>query len=159
MMEFHVSRLSREKYGFDQLLFSLNGNVIFANFQAARKFAQQINAQKKPGDAGYISAGQMNALGLIDEIFHLVVSEYYQEYGKDLRDSLYTEISHKLGEEKLLATLSAFSQDFPPVQVFQGKITLQEYLEGTTEGVANTKIALEELLMLWLTNQNPAAAV
>ena len=98
MMEFHVSRLSREKYGFDQLLFSLNGNVIFANFQAARKFAQQINAQKSPGDTGYVSAGQINALGLIDEIFHLIVAEYYQEYGKDLRDALYMDISTRLGE-------------------------------------------------------------
>jgi len=159
MMEFHVSRLSREKYGFDQLLFSTNGNVIFANFQAARKFAQQINATKKPGDAGFVSAGQMNALGLIDEIFHLVVSEYYKEYGKDLRDALYTEISHKLGEEKLLATLTAFSREFPPVQVYQGQLSVQDYLKGSTDGVANSKIALEELLMLWLTNQNPAAAV
>ena len=47
MMEFHVSRASRDKYQFNQVLFSLNGNVIFANFQAARQFAAQINAQKK----------------------------------------------------------------------------------------------------------------
>ncbi len=159
MMEFHVSRLSREKYGFDQLLFSLNGNVIFANFQAARKFAQQINAQKSPGDTGYVSAGQINALGLIDEIFHLVVAEYYQEYGKDLRDALYMDISTRLGEEKLLATLTAFCGEFPPVQVFQGQLTLKDYLDGSTEGVANTKLALEELLMLWLTNRNPAAGI
>ena len=67
MMEFHVSRASRDKYQFDQVLFSLNGNVIFANFQAARQFAAQINAQKKPGDKGFVSPGQINALGLIDD--------------------------------------------------------------------------------------------
>lgn len=159
MMEFHVSRLSREKYDFDELLFSLNGNVVFANFQAARMFAQKINAQKSPGSSGFISAGQINALGLIDEIFHLIAAEYYQEYGKDLRDSLYTEISNKLGEEKLLATLTAFSNEFPPVHVYQGRISLQDYLKGSTDGVANVKVALEEMLMLWLTNENPAAAV
>ena len=91
-MEFHVSRASRDKYQFDQVLFSLNGNVIFANFQAARQFAAQINAQKKPGDKGFVSPGQINALGLIDEIFHLIVSQYYQEYGKDIREALYTEL-------------------------------------------------------------------
>ena len=159
MMEFHVSRLSREKYDFDELLFSLNGNVVFANFQAARMFAQKINAQKSPGSSGFISAGQINALGLIDEIFHLIAAEYYQEYGKDLRDSLYTEISNKLGEEKLLATLTAFSNEFPPVHVYQGRISVQDYLKGSTDGVANVKVALEEMLMLWLTNENPAAAV
>ncbi|HQM65209.1 MAG TPA: alpha-amylase family glycosyl hydrolase, partial [Anaerolineaceae bacterium] len=157
MMEFHVSRASRDKYQFDQVLFSLNGNVIFANFQAARQFAAQINAQKKPGDKGFVSPGQINALGLIDEIFHLIVSQYYQEYGKDIREALYTELISKLGKEKVESTLEAFLNEFPPVEVYQGKISLKDYLAGETEGVSHYQLALEELLMLWLTNANPAA--
>ena len=156
-MEFHVSRASRDKYQFDQVLFSLNGNVIFANFQAARQFAAQINAQKKPGDKGFVSPGQINALGLIDEIFHLIVSQYYQEYGKDIREALYTELISKLGKEKVESTLEAFLNEFPPVEVYQGKISLKDYLTGETEGVSHYQLALEELLMLWLTNANPAA--
>ncbi|MCK7519203.1 MAG: hypothetical protein MZV64_16515 [Ignavibacteriales bacterium] len=31
-MEFHVSRAARERYQFDQLLFSTNGNVILPTF-------------------------------------------------------------------------------------------------------------------------------
>ncbi|GAA5343045.1 MAG: hypothetical protein canaca05_05420 [Anaerolineaceae bacterium] len=157
MMEFHVSRASRDKYQFDQVLFSLNGNVIFANFQAARQFAAQINAQKKPGDKGFVSPGQINALGLIDEIFHLIVSQYYQEYGKDIREALYTELISKLGKEKVESTLESFLNEFPPVEVYQGKISLKDYLAGETEGVSHYQLALEELLMLWLTNANPAA--
>ena len=157
MMEFHVSRASRDKYQFDQVLFSLNGNVIFANFQAARQFAAQINAQKKPGDKGFVSPGQINALGLIDEIFHLIVSQYYQEYGKDIREALYTELISRLGKEKVESTLEAFLNEFPPVEVYQGKISLKDYLAGETEGVSHYQLALEELLMLWLTNANPAA--
>ncbi|HOO58552.1 MAG TPA: alpha-amylase family glycosyl hydrolase, partial [Anaerolineaceae bacterium] len=157
MMEFHVSRASRDKYQFDQVLFSLNGNVIFANFQAARQFAAQINAQKKPGDKGFVSSGQINALGLIDEIFHLIVSEYYQEYGKDIREALYTELISKLGKEKVESSLEAFLNEFPPVEVYQGKVSLKDYLAGETEGVSHYQLAIEELLMLWLTNANPAA--
>ena len=41
-MEFHVSRTARDRYQFDELLFASNGNVIFANFHAARVFAQKI---------------------------------------------------------------------------------------------------------------------
>ena len=37
MFEFHVSRQSRDRYQFDQSLFSYNGNVIFANFHAASR--------------------------------------------------------------------------------------------------------------------------
>jgi len=40
-MEFHISRQARDQYQFDHELFSLNGNVIFANFYAARIFAKK----------------------------------------------------------------------------------------------------------------------
>jgi len=150
MMEFHVSRASRDKYQFDQVLFSQNGNVIFANFQAARQFAAQINAQKKTEDKGYVSPGQINALGLIDEIFHLIVAEYYQEYGRDIREALYTELITKLGKEKVESSLEAFLNEFPPVDVYQGNVSLKDYLAGETAGVSHYQLALEELLMLWL---------
>jgi len=64
-MEFHISRHARQKYHFDESIFSTNGNVIFANFHAGRVFAQNINqvrnAAVHPGLA--VSAGQINAMG------------------------------------------------------------------------------------------------
>ena len=63
LMEFHVSRQARDRYQFDESLFSLSGNVILANFYAARVFAQKMNdkrdlvsfpeqpARESPGDA------------------------------------------------------------------------------------------------------------
>jgi len=62
--EFHVSRRARDYYGFDEALFSFNGNVIFANFYAARTFAQKINEKRPPDQT--VRAGQINALGLVD---------------------------------------------------------------------------------------------
>jgi len=44
--EFHVSRQARDRYQFDQALFSLTGNVIFANFRAVRVFAQKMNSKR-----------------------------------------------------------------------------------------------------------------
>jgi len=127
-------------------------------FQAARQFAQQINAQKKADEAGFVSPGQINALGLIDEIFHLIVAEYYQEYGKSIREGLYAELVSKLGKQQVEDSLEAFLKEFPPVDVYQGKISLKDYLAGSTEGISHDQLALEELLMLWLTNANPAAS-
>ncbi|MBP1692476.1 MAG: hypothetical protein H6Q37_359, partial [Chloroflexi bacterium] len=43
ILEFHVSRQSRIYYDFNDTIFSFNGNVIFANFHAARLFAQKMN--------------------------------------------------------------------------------------------------------------------
>jgi len=41
-----VSRAACDLYQFDQSLFELNGNVIFANFHVARPFARKINARR-----------------------------------------------------------------------------------------------------------------
>ena len=80
-MEFHISRQARDRYQFDQSLFALNGNVVFANFHAARVFAQRMNDKRDliifPEQA--VQAGQINAMGLIDEILHLVVQAYRLE--------------------------------------------------------------------------------
>ena len=46
--EFHVSRASRSRFQFNQALFSLSGNVILADFQAVRFFAQKLNEKRDP---------------------------------------------------------------------------------------------------------------
>ncbi len=80
-MEFHISRLSRDRYQFEDALFALTGNVIFANFHAVRAFAQKMNQKRDlvrfPEQA--VQAGQLNAMGLIDEILHQVVAQYRQQ--------------------------------------------------------------------------------
>lgn len=158
-MEFHITRKARDKYQFDELLFSYNGNVVFANFQASRNFAHQMN--KKRADTSdttsYIAPGQINALGLIDEIFHLVFNEYYKANGTALRHALYTHLEKSLGKPRLLATLKSFNQQFPPIAVYADEQTIDEYLAESTDGVPNVENTVEELLMTWLTNVNPAA--
>ena len=66
--EFHISKAARERYQFDESLFGLSGNVVFANFHAARVFAQRMNAQRDlvrfPEQA--VKSGQITAMGLID---------------------------------------------------------------------------------------------
>ncbi len=158
-MEFHITRKARDKYQFDELLFSYNGNVIFANFQASRNFAHKMNQKRADisDSSTFIAPGQINALGLIDEIFHLVVNEYYKENGTNLRHALYTHLEKSLGKPRLQATLEFFNQHFPPVSVYAGKQSIADYLALSTDGVPNTEITVEELLMTWLTNVNPAA--
>ncbi len=158
-MEFHITRAAREKYQFDELLFSYNGNVIFANFEASRNFSHKMNQSRADitDSATYIAPGQINALGLIDEIFHLVLDEYYKTNGSTLRHALYSHLEKSLGKPRLLATLKSFNQQFPPVSVFADGQSIDEYLAESTNGVPNAENTIEELLMTWLTNVNPAA--
>ena len=160
MFEFHVSRLSRERYQFDQALFSFNGNVIFTNFLAARQFAQKINQSRDlvnfPEQA--ISAGDINAIGLIDEILHLVVALYRSTIEPQVMAEVLEILQETLGEKRLQLTLLSFIEEFPPMAVYRGEMRAEEYLAAETVGIPHTQIALEELLMLWITNQNPAVA-
>ena len=100
MMEFHVSRFARDKYQFDQTLFASNGNVIFTNFFAARSFAQKINQQRDlvnyPERA--VKAGQINALGLIDEMLHFVVQQYREQQNPRVLQEALAWLREKIGE-------------------------------------------------------------
>src|SRR5208337_2063105 len=76
--EFHVSRNARDRYQFGEALFSVTGNVIFANLAASRQFAQQMNlmrdAARHPELA--VNPGELNAMALIDEVLHVVMALY-----------------------------------------------------------------------------------
>ncbi|RCK74276.1 MAG: Alpha-amylase family protein [Anaerolineae bacterium] len=161
-MEFHVSRRARQKYKFDQRLFSTNGNVIFSNFRAAREFAQKINAKRDLAQFPHqaIRAGQLNAMGLIDEILHLVIEKYRQQRHASVMEQALLHLEKTLGKETLESSLAQFVAEFPPSQVYRQEISIQDYLSGSTtypSGTwSNRAVTLEEMLLLWLANVNPA---
>src|SRR5687768_2950420 len=106
-MEFHISRKARDRYQFDEVLFSLSGNVIFANFRAVREFAQKMNEKRDlvnfPEQA--VRAGQLNAMGLIDEILHYVVELYRESINKNVMEEALNWLSDQLGADAVDAAL------------------------------------------------------
>ena len=158
MMEFHLSRKARDLYQFDESLFSLSGNVIFLNFHAARLFAQRMNEKRDLinfPDHG-IKAGQINAMGLIDEILHYLVGLYRGEKNSQVIQQALDWLYGKFGKQEMDEALRKFVEEFPAVAVYRGEVELDTYLEGETSGVSHRLIVLEEMLMLWLANMNPA---
>lgn len=157
-MEFHISRQARDRYQFDQSIFSFNGNVVFANFHAARMFATKMNQQRDlvqyPEQA--IKAGQINAMGLIDEILHLMMALYRQQKNPQVMLAALEQLEKKIGVEKVNQILLTFTNEFPPLPVYRRELTASEYLSGETDGISNRASALEELLLLWVANRNPA---
>ncbi len=151
--EFHVSRAAREEYDFDLDLFSSSGSVVFANFAAARGFAAKLNT-KNP--ARGVRAGDLNAMGLIDEVMHALVEEYRLRHNPTLWLEALALLEANIGLERVNAALLEFAKAFPPVAVFTKQIKLEVYLAGSTGERANREVLLEEMLMLWLENANPA---
>jgi len=157
-MEFHISRRARELYQFDDYLFAFNGNVIFANFHAARTFAQKMNTRRDlvrfPEQT--VRAGQINALGLIDEILHLVMELYRRQVNPRIMQEALLWLETRLGREALDRALEQFCTEFPPLAVHRGEMDVATYLAGETDGMSHRQVALEEMLMLWVANMNPA---
>ena len=127
-MEFHVSRQVRDLYRFDESLFSLSGNVLFANFHAARVFAQKMNERRDlvsfPEQA--VKAGHINALGLIDEILHYVVGLYRQQRNPDVMQEALDWLYEQVGREAVDETLRRFTDEFPPVTVYRREVPLSQ---------------------------------
>ena len=114
-MEFHVARAARDRYQFDESLFSLAGNLVFANFHAARVFAQKLNDKRDllhfPERA--VKAGQLNTMGLIDEILHFVAGLYREQQNPQAMQQALVELEAKLGKEVVNETLRRFVNEFP----------------------------------------------
>ncbi|HSJ56473.1 MAG TPA: alpha-amylase family glycosyl hydrolase [Anaerolineae bacterium] len=157
-LEFHISRRARERYDFDQALFGLTGNVVLADFYAVRVFAQKMNEKRDlvrfPEQA--VRAGQVNAMGLIDELSHYVVELYRRERNPDAMALALAWLDARVGRNGVDRALRQFADEFPPLALYRGEVDLDEYMVGETEGVPNREILLEEMLMLWLANSNPA---
>lgn len=158
--EFHISRQSRDKYQFDRFLYALNGNVILANFRAARSFAKKMNDRRDlvtfPEQT--VQAGQINALGLIDEILHYIVALYLEQTGTHMMREALELLEQRLGRPAVDAALLQFTDEFPPVAVYRRELDAEMWLRDSSDGVPNRQIALEEMLMLWVSNMNPACA-
>jgi glycosidase len=156
--EFHVSRLARDLYQFDQALFTITGNVVFTDFHAVRDFSQRMNERRdlanEPERA--VKPGELAAMGLIDEILHYLVELYREQVNPAVMRLALEWLERRLDRPALDRTLHHFADRFPTVAVYRGDLDLEEYLRGETAGVPNRQIVLEELLLLWLANINPA---
>jgi glycosidase len=156
LREFHVSREVREVYGFDESLFAVSGNLVFADFHAAKTFAHRLN-ERRPGDQAF-SASEIYALGLIDEALHLLISRHRREVDPGLWSRAISVLEEEVGTAPLDELLGAFTEAFPPTPVYRNEKSAAEYLAGETGGESHREAALEELTLLWLANRNPAFA-
>ena len=163
--EFHISRKVRDLCNFDGGLFASSGNVVFANMTNVRNFQLLFNnyiENVTKDDSKKLSAGQLNAMGLIDEILHYVCMLYRRDKVASFMEDLLAGLDKEFGRAQVDGLLLDFMKEFPPVAVYKEKITAEEYLAaseldaGTGLMRTNRAQTLEEMILLHLANENQA---
>ena len=163
--EFHISKKVRDLCSFEEGLFGSSGNVVFANMRNVRNFQLLYNnyIDTVTGDENKrVSAGQLNAMGLIDEILHYVCMLYRRNKVPTFMKDLLAELDKQFTAKEIDTLLIDFIKEFPPVEVYKEKCPAREYLArkaldiGTGEERSNREQTLEELVLLHLANENTA---
>ena len=162
--EFHISKKVRDLCKFDSTLYSSSGNAIFANFKAVQDFQIKLNAlfRERGENEKQVSAGNLNAMGLIDEIFHYVCMLFRRDKAPKCFTNLLSDLDTYFGKQEIDRLLLQFMEIFPPVAVYQKKLTNEDYLfqsayeKATNQQRSNREQVLEEMIMLHLANENPA---
>ncbi len=156
--DLHVAKHVRVKYQFDESIFSLQGNILVGSSYQARLLAQKINSKREEDKIfdAYVTPGQINAAGLLHEIFHFIIRHYEEKENPGAFERSIAFLNNNLGVEEVEKVLRKFVEQFPPVAVHKGITTLDHYLHGNTGGKSNKEIILEEIILLHLENLNPA---
>src|SRR5215210_2124935 len=157
MREFHVSRAARDRYGLSDALFGLHGGVLVADVAGARRLAARMNEARAAGrvdGAPTITAGDIFALGVIHEISHHVVARYDVATRPGAIATAARELRDELGDGRVGRVVETFATEFPtgdPAAAPHGPENARCRDEN------GRSATLEELLLLALTNSNPAA--
>jgi glycosidase len=138
--EFHVARAARERYGIDAALADTRGDLVATDRPALRRLAARMNAAR-PAGAASVQAGDIAALGLIHEIFHLVVQRYTDDAVGDAMPRAVRALRERIGK-RAEGALGAFATEFAAAAS----------VEESPEAL------LEELLLVRVANENPAAS-
>ncbi|TFG81883.1 MAG: alpha-amylase, partial [Spirochaetales bacterium] len=156
--EFHIRKDIRDAYDVVDAPFSTGGNIIFADFYESRLFATKLNRKINPTThpERVVKAGKLNAMALIDELLHAVCDMYRESVKSDAFSATLATVQDSIGVSATTTLLRAFVEAYPSSEVHDGTISAVAWLKTETDGVSNRLIALEELLLLRLANENPA---
>jgi glycosidase len=157
---FGVRSDARAALGLDDDVFLDTGPLALASIDAAREVAGALNrlvdAPRYPEQA--VRAGDLMAAALVQEILRLVIALQAERSGRPVLRAAADRLGERLTAPGVEDLLTGFARGYPPTPVFRGEATPGEFLEGATGGIGHRDLAVEELVMLRLANENAAFA-
>ena len=156
-MDFRIARSARDRYGFEQHLFSTDGDAIVIDTERALSLAERFVSE----DADLArAASEIAAIGLIHELGHRAVAVERRgdpDGGGPMARGL-SALDGRLEVERVDGGLATFETAFPALPVYHEELTVAEWLARDKGTVPGREAALEELILTSLGARNPAAA-
>ena len=153
---FQVAAEARAGYALEDAHFAATGPLV-VDGASAQEVAAAMNrvreAARFPERA--VWAGDLAAAALIQEILRYVIACQAAGGEGPALAAAAADLEQRLGGDAG-RLLQSFAAGFPSTPVFRAERTPAEHLAGITGDVPNAMLALEELIMLRLANENPA---
>ena len=151
---FHVALEARRRFGVDEELVTLRGDLMLADPDVTARLADAVERQRDPSEAP-LTGADLYAGALLEEVYHLLIAHHLQEVDPDAFAAVAARVEHDLGGAGA-ATLEAFVARYPSSDVAAGRRTASSLLDDVVEGLPAREVVLEEMLTCWLANVNPA---
>jgi glycosidase len=134
-----ISRTARRRFRLDTIAPATAPTTRLAtSIAAARRVTMAVNATRRAGEPS-AQAGELAALELIHEISHLLIARAAELVPASGMDATRDTVAREVGDRPLANLLDAVGGEFPDVERAAGPVRL------------------EELLLVRLANENPAA--
>ncbi len=156
-MDFRIARPARDRYGFDEALFSSDGDVIV--FDPVRALALAERFVDEDADRAR-AASEIAAIGLIHELGHRAVAVERRadpDGGGPMARGLGA-LDLRVGEEAVDEGLLTYETVFPALPVYRDELAAREWLVREKHKIPGREVALEELALTSIAARNPAAA-
>jgi len=156
-MDFRIARPARDRYGFDESLFSSDGDAIV--FDPARALSLAERFVDEDADRAR-AASELAAIGLIHELGHraVAVERRGDPAGGGPMARGLSALDTRVGADKVDGGLQTYEQVFPSLPVYRDEVEVGEWLERAKGDVPGREAALEELALTSVAARNPAAA-
>jgi glycosidase len=158
---FHLSRQAWEVYTLRKLLQQAAEEAgEEPSLRVVRQIAVRLNERIRQSDIPepkpIVFAGQLLSIGLLEDIFRLVIERYCRHEQPGVLMSGLDWTRQQLGPEPVERAIRTFVELFPPQVVCMGKQTEEEYLRGSTRDLPNSLHVAIESMLLDLATSNPA---
>jgi glycosidase len=149
-----VRKDAHERYPFDPSLISPSGHLLLRSVRAAHVVANLVNAGRDPEQ--HLSPAALNAASIIQEVQRYAIAAFTSTQDPALFGRTLKEAEEVAGTSEIVRTLTEFVGTFPTKDILESKTSPELYLTEPPEAQQHRESTVEQMLVSWLSNENPA---